>query len=200
MTSKETLNHEKKQMRLHMRNLLHDLHSHHSENHRQAIFNHKLWTEAGSVLLYSPLPKEPDPTLLMLDGDSRSFIFPRIEGRNLGLYRFRDGSQWIVGPFGLREPHPETWERVSPELIDLAFIPGLAFDRAGNRLGRGAGYYDGLLGNPHFRGVKIGYCWKCQLLASVPAARHDIPMDHIVTEVEFTSVRLHMLDKSIERE
>ena len=63
--------------------------------------------------------------------------------------------------------------------IELAIIPGMAFDRAGHRLGRGKGYYDRLLSR--LKAAKLtGICWAFQLLDEVPSEPHDIPMHNII--------------------
>ena len=59
-------------------------------------------------------------------------------------------------------------------------MPGVAFDRKANRLGRGKGFYDRLLAQTH--ALKIGICYDLQLLDEIPAEPHDIKMDIIVTE------------------
>lgn len=141
------------------------------------------WKKAASILLYAPLPGEPD--VMPLIGDphqERHFLFPRIEGETLGIYRRGAGSRWITGPFGILEPEPESWEVCSPAEVDLVMVPGLAFDLAGRRLGRGRGYYDRLLGHPEFTAIKVGIGWPWQLLPSVPAEEHDVLMDHVVAE------------------
>jgi 5-formyltetrahydrofolate cyclo-ligase len=58
-------------------------------------------------------------------------------------------------------------------------VPGLAFDPAGGRLGRGAGYYDRLL--TKFEGVRVGVCFSELLVDEVPTEAHDIQMDFVVT-------------------
>lgn len=117
---------------------------------------------------------------LLSANDTRSFIFPRIENEALGLYLYHPGKAWTNGPFGLKEPDTETWERVSPSLIDMAIVPGLAFDKAGGRLGRGRGFYDRLLAHPGFRGIKIGLCWEWQLLPLVPCEASDARMNQVI--------------------
>lgn len=68
------------------------------------------------------------------------------------------------------------------EHIDLYIIPGVAFDRAGNRLGRGEGFYDKLLSGSS--ATKIALAYSFQVLAEVPYSSYDVPMDMIVTEKE----------------
>ncbi|MFZ0436426.1 MAG: 5-formyltetrahydrofolate cyclo-ligase [Chthoniobacterales bacterium] len=139
------------------------------------------WQTASSVLLYAPLHGEPDPTGILAQHGHKSFLFPRISGDFLELFRWSPGSDWIVGPFGVREPDPGTWERVEPGNVDLALIPGLAFDTSGRRLGRGRGYYDRLLGDRGFRAIKAGLCPEDRLLTEIPIEPHDVLMDLIIT-------------------
>jgi 5-formyltetrahydrofolate cyclo-ligase len=139
-----------------------------------------LWDRSSSILLYTPIAGEPDPLPLMQMPGNRSFLFPKITGDRLEVYRHSAGSLWTVGPFGIREPDPESWEAASPAEVDLALVPGLAFDPKGGRLGRGKGFYDRLLGDPGFRGIKIGFAWEWQIIGEVPGMAHDIRMDFVL--------------------
>ena len=174
--------HDKKQrLRMQMKELLRSHRGGDSEGHRNSILSLPEWQTSATILLYSPLPEEVDLLPLLASATSPSVLFPRVEGESLGLYRYSPGSNWVMGPFGLREPDPESWDRAFPEDIDLAIIPGLAFDHAGARLGRGRGFYDRLLGEHEFRGRKIGLCWDFQFLDSVPREPHDIVMNQVIT-------------------
>ncbi len=66
--------------------------------------------------------------------------------------------------------------------IDLVVAPGLAFDREGNRLGRGASYYDRFFANKELKARRCGFAFAEQLVDSVPAAQYDEPMDFLVTD------------------
>jgi 5-formyltetrahydrofolate cyclo-ligase len=69
---------------------------------------------------------------------------------------------------------------VAPEEIDLILIPGLAFTRKGERLGRGGGYYDRFLARVGLRAVKLGICFKEQLLEELPIESHDARVDRVL--------------------
>ena len=140
------------------------------------------WEMADSLLLFAPLPGEPDATGLLSHHGKKSFLFPRISGGTLQLFRWNKESLWITGPFGVREPDPTSWEPATPDKVDLALIPGLAFDHFGGRLGRGKGYYDRLLGDSSFHAIKAGLCTEERLLPSLPMEPHDVTMDLILTE------------------
>lgn len=149
----------------------------------QALVESGIWQASSSVLLFSPLPDEPDPTPLEKNprSEAKRFLYPRISGDSLELYERVEASRWIAGPYDLMEPDLETWIPVGPESPDCALIPGLAFDRQGYRLGRGKGYYDRLLGDPRFRGVTIGLAWGEQIVDQVPRELHDIPVRFLLT-------------------
>lgn len=72
-------------------------------------------------------------------------------------------------------PHDENSEHV-----DLYIVPGVAFDKKGNRLGRGLGWYDRFL--TQVRAPKIGLAYEAQMVAEVPHTSYDIPMDMVVTQ------------------
>ena len=80
--------------------------------------------------------------------------------------------------YGILEPVGEPFTNYHD--IDVAIIPGMAFDLAGNRMGRGKGFYDRLL--PKLADArKIGICFSFQLLEHIPTEAHDCPMDIIVS-------------------
>ena len=138
------------------------------------------WQEASSVLLYAPLSGEPDFLNLLEEFPERNFFSPRIEKNELHLYKWFSGARWVTGRYGLQEPDPREWPEASIEEVDLALIPGLAFDQAGGRLGRGAGFYDRLLSIPEWRGFKVGVAWPWQMVAAVPREEHDVLMDVVI--------------------
>ncbi|NLC53125.1 MAG: 5-formyltetrahydrofolate cyclo-ligase [Firmicutes bacterium] len=84
------------------------------------------------------------------------------------------------GVYGILEPR--NGQLCCPEEIELFFIPGLAFDRQGNRLGRGGGYYDRYLSMIKPSAVKIGLAFQIQIAAALPVDPHDIKVDAVLTE------------------
>jgi 5-formyltetrahydrofolate cyclo-ligase len=73
--------------------------------------------------------------------------------------------------------------------LDLIIVPGVAFDLAGRRIGRGGGFYDRLL--PQYRAVRAGICFDFQCLETIPAEEHDIQMDLLVTERQILKFALN---------
>ena len=85
------------------------------------------------------------------------------------------------GAFGIEEPGPQA-ELCDPGELDLIVVPGVAFTAAGQRMGRGRGYYDRYLSQPGVRAVKVGVCFAHQLVVSLPVEPHDVTMDRVVTD------------------
>lgn len=105
-------------------------------------------------------------------------VLPRTTAAGLVFHRW-DGSPFVRGQMGVPEPDAAL-PTVAPSDVALWLVPGVVFDRAGNRLGYGKGHYDrALVGVP---GRKIGVAWAMQVVESVPAEAHDVPMDGMVTE------------------
>ena len=130
--------------------------------------------QAATVLLYASLPDEVQtPDFIRRHGARLRLLLPAVQGDALlvgeatGLRRSE--------PFGILEP-AHALREIPP--IAVAIIPGVAFDRCNNRLGRGKGYYDRLLAS--LSTYKIGVCFGCQLLERVPCEAHDVKMDRVV--------------------
>lgn len=84
--------------------------------------------------------------------------------------------------FGLLEPAYDAAQVVVPEGLDLVMMPGIAFDKSGNRLGFGGGYYDRYLA--HCDATRVALAYGFQVVAGIPTESHDICMDWLVTEDE----------------
>lgn len=135
------------------------------------------WKAAGTVLAYSPLPGEVDLRSLF-KADGKRIALPLVEGDHLRLKEYSEGSM-VPGYAGILEP-PADAPEIDPSEIDLAFIPGVAFDAEGGRLGRGKGYYDRLL--PLLDCPLVGVAFSWQMVDKVPTDPWDAKMDMVVTD------------------
>ncbi|MFD0933950.1 5-formyltetrahydrofolate cyclo-ligase, partial [Methylobacterium trifolii] len=105
---------------------------------------------------------------------------PHVTPDGLVFREWRAGEALVPGKFGLSEPRADL-----PPLDPTALIvPLSAFDRSGQRIGYGAGYYDGAITRLSRNGpvLTIGMAFACQEIETVPAEPHDRPLDHLVTE------------------
>ena len=134
--------------------------------------------EAKNILLFWSLPDEVfTHDCLEKWHKQKCLLLPVVNGDELELRFYEGNTKLKTGAFGIREPQGKrftTWDKV-----DMALVPGVAFDRNQNRLGRGKGYYDKLL--PKISGTKIGICFPCQLVESVPCREWDVQMDFILS-------------------
>lgn len=139
------------------------------------------WQEAGTLLLYYPLPDEVDVRLLIKDAfeSGKKVLLPVVKGDELELHLYEGEASLKEGAFGIMEPTGPLFAPKHYGEIELAIIPGMAFNSAGHRLGRGKGYYDRLL--PNLRDAKlIGVCFPFQFLEEVPAEAHDISVCKVI--------------------
>ncbi|NLY51688.1 MAG: 5-formyltetrahydrofolate cyclo-ligase [Firmicutes bacterium] len=103
--------------------------------------------------------------------------------KELVFYPIRSRDEARPGHWGIYEPRREG-EPISPGSVDVVVVPGVAFDRRGNRIGYGGGYYDRFLAGKAAGAWKVGICFDLQLLEELPRSEHDMPVDAVVTETK----------------
>jgi len=140
-----------------------------------------------TVMAYWPLKDEVDirPLIDRLVEQGRTVVLPKVlDDETMELRRYTSRDDLREGAFHIMEPVGELF--TDYEAIDVALVPGMAFDAAGHRLGRGKGYYDRFLAE-HLAPCPlplaprlIGACFPFQRVAEVPSEEHDVCMDEIV--------------------
>ncbi|MCH5212481.1 MAG: 5-formyltetrahydrofolate cyclo-ligase [Oscillospiraceae bacterium] len=140
------------------------------------------FSEAVTVMTYLSAFKEPDTSEIIdyLYKSGRKIVVPI---SNTADYTITPSylpspDNLVRGAYGISEPSECIIADIND--IDIALIPGIAFDLRGMRVGFGKGYYDRFL--ERFEGIKIGMCYDFQMLKFVPASEHDVKMDIIITE------------------
>lgn len=155
----------------------------HSQSIMQRIEAHSLFQQAQVVLLFYALHDEPDTHAFINKWcGSKELLLPAVTGpHSMELRRVQPHHPLAKGYFNIDVPTGNAITDYST--INLALIPGVAFDKEGHRLGRGRGYYDQILALPVFRHIhKIGICFSHQLISAVPIEAHDVNMDEIITD------------------
>lgn len=136
---------------------------------------------ADNILMYHSLPDELSTIRFLKKWhDRKHFFLPRVNGVNLEILPYEE-TRLELGSFQIEEPTGNDLTDVDD--IELMVIPAVAFDRKGNRLGRGKGFYDRLLKTS--RATKIGVGYEFQLLDSIPCEPHDVAMDMVITQKTF---------------
>ncbi len=152
-----------------------------------------LFRDAEAVVGYAAIQKEVSVQGILeraiLEG--KALLLPRwcAEAGAYELVQVGDLARDLVGGrYGIQEPRPGLPSVEELPGRTLWLIPGLAFDAAGNRLGRGGGFYDRLLERFPV-GVTVGVCLPCQLVKRVPVEAHDRRVDAVMTTQEWFSDR-----------
>jgi len=100
-------------------------------------------------------------------------------GRVLEACRFSEKAKFVKGCYGVAEPAIK--KIINVEHLDLVIVPGVAFDKSGNRLGRGKGCYDTFLKRLHKKTTSIGLAYDFQILPSIPATTTDVKVGRVIS-------------------
>lgn len=143
--------------------------------------------EAQTILAYYSLPDEVNTHQLIDDllADGKTVLLPTVIGEGLMEWHVYTSESGLKnGAFGIGESAGDLYSEFSKETSPsekqmIALVPGVAFDAAGRRLGRGKGYYDRFLATyPNI--YKIGVCFDFQKVMEVPVDELDISVDEVV--------------------
>jgi len=143
------------------------------------------YRRAEVVMMFLSMPREVDTTQIALQcwNDLKRVLVPKVswdQRRMLPIEIFSLTSDVRDGYMGIREPVSGLPIPVSD--IDLVIVPGLGFDAAGNRLGRGRGFYDRFLSHRDFRGVTCAVALEDQVVDDVPSDETDVGVHMLVTD------------------
>ncbi len=142
---------------------------------------------ARSVLFYASFRSEVETSGIIRESLSmgKRAILPKVDkGRHgLRLYEIKSLDELVAGFMGIPEPFQTEKKEILLDEIDLVIIPGAGYDYSGNRLGYGGGYYDILLSDRKKNMPIIALAYEEQLIDAIPAEKHDVKVDMIVTDL-----------------
>lgn len=182
---------DKKDLRIFVKNLLKEMPpaffrsksreiAHHLKKFIEEYFGNRKLIVAG----YCSLDEEVNTWDLLEEWMARGheIYLPAIDGSQLRFRRLSSLQSLVKGRWGIFEP-PQFSEELNSK-PDFIILPGICFDRKGNRLGRGMGYYDRFLKRMGNESLKIGLSFDFQLFERIPAREEDCKVDVIITERE----------------
>ena len=146
------------------------------------------FTHARTVMTYLDFgsevrTREHVPELWHLE---KQVVVPYCTAHELQLFHLQNMDELTPGTWQIFEPKPEWRARLDRHVkaaeLDLIIVPGVAFDRHGDRLGWGKGYYDRLLRHVRPDAMKIALAFECQLVDEIPTLPNDVRMDMVITE------------------
>lgn len=146
--------------------------------------------DAKNIAYYLPTENELDPRFVAEYEtlQNKQFYLPVLEptSKNLAFYAYKFNEDLFENKYGILEPETEGKTAIACHELDIIFVPLVGFDPHGNRLGRGAGYYDRTFATLDFSAKKrpllIGLAYEFQKINQIEPDDWDIPMDLIITE------------------
>jgi len=178
------------------RELLNRLHSispeQRNEKSRKAcrnLISSEQFQSASTVMMFVSLPHEVDTSEAILHAWQlgKAVAVPKVSWQQRHMIAVQINSLetgFSTSSSGLR--NPTAGAPVPFGDIDLVVTPALAFDKEGNRLGRGGCFYDRFFANPELKATRCGFSFAEQLLDSIPTADHDEAVDMLVTDEQVT--------------
>jgi len=140
---------------------------------------------AEHILMYHSLPDELSTHNFLEKWQGRKhFYLPRVNGVNLEILPYEKTSLKL-GAFHIEEPDGN--DTVDVSHMELIIVPAVAYDRKGNRVGRGKGFYDRLLATT--RAIKIGMSYDFQIVDEIDVDPHDVGVDLIITDKDVYKVK-----------
>ena len=151
-----------------------------------SLLAHPRVQKADAILMYHSLPDEVDThsALDQLLAMGKKVLLPKvISDTEMTIHRYTGpDSLQPSEPYGILEPITPEFSILNSQLLIIAVVPGMAFDKQGHRLGRGKGYYDRFLSRIPII-YKIGVCFPFQLIDNVPSEPNDILVDEVLCDV-----------------
>jgi 5-formyltetrahydrofolate cyclo-ligase len=161
----------------------------------RALRRLRIFRRGSRVAVYLAMPGEVNlaEAIASAAGAGCMLYVPRVTSRRRSTMAFvplKPGARLRKNVYGIAEPETAAQARVAPRSLDVILMPVVGFDRDGNRLGMGAGYYDRALkhlsGRPRRwrRPRLIGLAFACQEIEGLTPSRWDVALDVVVTERE----------------
>ena len=141
-----------------------------------------IYKTANTIMLYYPLGNEMDTSCIFKNAlkDGKTVAFPVTDTETNDLTAVLADSDTHFSKGGYKIFEPESDSVIDKFKIDVVIVPGIAFDKKGNRIGFGKGCYDRFL--KEINAIKIGFGYEFQMNNEILADRFDIRMDYLICE------------------
>lgn len=158
------------------------------------LINFGKYQQSEKIMLYIATKSEVQTQEIIQSAqkDNKKIYIPLIiqENYNIAPSLVDDFKKELaLGNLGIFQPKKEFYRLVSPAILDLVIVPGVAFTPEGYRLGRGGGYYDRFLSQLKGHTYLIALAFEMQMIEKIPAEENDIPVDCIITEQRIIRVK-----------
>lgn len=153
------------------------------------VIGHIVFEKADVVLLFAPFRNEVDTAKIFESAIAlgKKVYYPKVLGKEMEFYRVESEEDFEDGRWGIREPKVAEARKFIPKMEEYicVIMPGAVFDKRGNRIGYGGGYYDKFLKRIETYSVyKVGIGFDCQVteVEDFPKEEHDVTLDMLITE------------------
>ncbi len=141
--------------------------------------------QAQKIAFYMPFKGEisPLPLMDMLINQGKEIYLPALDPNNKGqllFVKYENQESLIINQFGILEPKLNIKNILSLDKLDMIFVPLVAFDKQGNRLGMGGGFYDRTLAQLDTKCITVGLAHQCQIIDFLPTESWDKKLDYIL--------------------
>ena len=143
------------------------------------VIKDKDFISSKVIGIYKSMDMEVDTSQIIINATMNGKIvaLPRVEENELVFYKYNIHTKLIKSEFGVLEPEPIEKNKIAKKKLDLVIVPGVCFDKQGNRIGFGKGFYDRFLNDTNIK--KIGICFEEQIADSIETTENDVKMDKI---------------------
>ncbi len=159
------------------------------QSHRiaESLINSNMYRQSKNIMLYMATKSEVQTQEIIHSAqkEDKKIFIPLIirESNEIMPSLIQDfKTELTPGALGIMQPKEEYYRVVQPDILDLVIVPGVAFTRQGQRLGRGGGYYDRFLSRLGQHTVSVGLAFEMQIVEQIPTNEKDMPVDYIITE------------------
>lgn len=158
-----------------------------SKDIKNKFFNLSELKKAKKVMAYASMRNEIETFELLEELLAEDYLvylpYTRQDVVDLGTAKINDLNDDLQdGVFGVQEPIAKIRGHKIPKDLDIIIVPGACFTKKGYRIGYGGGYYDSFLSKHANKALKVGFCYDCFIVDSIPVEEHDIAVDLIITE------------------
>lgn len=153
---------------------------------QKTLYKQRVFQESRCLFITLPLRGEVDtlPVVERCFSMGKRVVVPKVNAKSgeLDLYEIKDLESSVAkGRWRILEPVPGKAREVSTDEVDCFILPGVAFDRFGNRLGRGGGYMDRLLSRVRDGAATLGLAFSFQVMDALPLGPYDRPVGAVLS-------------------
>lgn len=155
------------------------------------LVNSKIYKDAKSIFIYVSCKDEVDTKKVIKYSlnNGKSVYVPKtyIHEKVMTAMKINSLDELIVDNYGILEPKFVDKNNIGI-YFDIIIMPGLAFDKIGNRIGYGGGYYDKYISKLNYQVLKIALAYDFQILDNIEVEDHDIRVDYIITNKRLITI------------